>query len=80
MRRFFNSYFKIKSKTCVADIRNIAELIGFVMVKARKQESVCETGNEIKHHSNSFLLCSTYRPPNSSVSSWDDLNVSIEYR
>ena len=33
---------------------------------------------EIKHHSNSFRLCSTYRPLDSSVSSWDDLNVSIE--
>ena len=33
---------------------------------------------EIRHQSNSFLLCSTYRPPNSPVSIWDDLNVSIE--
>ena len=33
---------------------------------------------EIKFHSNSFLLCSSYGPPNSRVSVWDDLNVSIE--
>ena len=34
---------------------------------------------EIKFHSNSFLLsCSSYRPPNSRVSVWDDLNVSID--
>ena len=32
----------------------------------------------MKHRSNSFLICSTYRPPNSRVSHWDDLNVNIE--
>ena len=33
---------------------------------------------EIRYKSTCFLLCTTYRPPNSRVAVWDDFNVSIE--
>ena len=32
---------------------------------------------EIKHSSSSFLICSTYRPPNPRVSLWKDLNIRV---
>ena len=34
--------------------------------------------NEIIYKGNSLILCNVYRPPNSNVTFWDNLNISIE--
>ena len=34
--------------------------------------------NEIMYKGTTFILCNVYRPPNSNVTFWDNLNISIE--